>query len=230
MKNFKTLILSAIVPLSAALSPAAFAGTQPSQIVELFTSQGCSSCPPSNALVNDWSADDDILALTYSVEYWDYLGWKDTFADPKFSARQRAYAQAIGHGRVYTPQMVINGQIDKFRYSRAEINDVRLDDDSLTIKFDGNDVIVPANPDVESPAAVRLVTYTPGAQSVKVMRGENGGRTLTLSNVVTDVTDLGVWTNKDSRFALPDAQPGSAYAVLIQSEEYGPIIAAAVRD
>jgi len=152
MKNFKTLILSAIVPLSAALSPAAFAGTQPSQIVELFTSQGCSSCPPSNALVNDWSADDDILALTYSVEYWDYLGWKDTFADPKFSARQRAYAQAIGHGRVYTPQMVINGQ--------------------------------PANPDVESPAAVRLVTYTPGAQSVKVMRGENGGRTLTLSNVV----------------------------------------------
>ena len=224
----KKLFLSLALPIL--FTPAAFAGTNPSQVVELFTSQGCSSCPPSNALVNDWAGRDDVLALTYSVEYWDYLGWKDTFADPKFTARQKAYAEAIGHGRVYTPQMIINGQIDKFRYSRAEIKDVTLSADTLDITFDGNDLFIPANPDVDSPASVRLVTYIPGSQTVQVQRGENGGRTLMLTNVVTDVTDLGVWANKDSRFSLPETKPGETYAALVQDGEYGPIIAATLRE
>lgn len=199
-------------------------------MVELFTSQGCSSCPPSNALVNDWAGREDILALTYSVEYWDYLGWKDTFADPKFSGRQRAYAKAIGHGRVYTPQMVINGEIDKFRFSRAEIEDVTLTPAVLPITFDDDDVIVAANEDIKTNCIVRLVTYIPGAQTVKVKAGENGGRALTMTNVVTDVADLGVWPRKESRFALPSAIPGKAYAVLVQAGENGAIISAAVRN
>ena len=226
----KHYLISFALPALFAFSPSALAGEQPSQVVELFTSQGCSSCPPSNALVNDWAGHDDVLALTYSVEYWDYLGWKDTFADPKFTARQRAYAQAIGHGRVYTPQMIVNGQIDKFRYSRAEIKDVLLAPEALTLAFDGDNVFIPANPDIDSRASVRLVTYIPGAQTVKVMRGENGGRTLTMTNVVTDVTDLGVWANKDSRYALPEAKSGEAQAVLVQNGEYGPIISAALRE
>ena len=223
-------MISALVPLSALLSPLSFAGEQPSQVVELFTSQGCSSCPPSNALVNDWARHDGILALTYSVEYWDYLGWKDTFADPKFTARQRAYAQALGHGRVYTPQMVINGERDKFKYSRSQIEDVKLVEGILPIEFNGDDVIVPANEDIKSNAIVRLITYMPGTKTVNVKRGENGGRELTLSNVVTDVADLGVWTQTESRFALPPSQDDYAYAVLVQEGEYGPIISAAIRD
>lgn len=229
MRYFRHLTLSAALTVFGALSPAAFAAEPPSQVVELFTSQGCSSCPPTNALLNDWSARDDILALTYSVEYWDYLGWKDTFADPKFTARQRAYSKALGHGRVYTPQLVVNGKMDKFKYSRAQIDDVVLPSTAPSITFTDDSVSFTGGQ--EAPAgAVRLVTYTPGMQSVKVKRGENGGRKLTLTNVVTDVTDLGVWDAKDSTFALPQAEVGKAYAVLLQAGEYGPVTAAGVRE
>lgn len=227
MKNY---LISLALPALLAFSPNVFAGEQPSQVVELFTSQGCSSCPPSNALVNDWARRDDVLALTYSVEYWDYLGWKDTFADPKFTARQRAYANAIGHGRVYTPQMVINGARDKFRFSRAQIKNVTLADGILPITFGDEEIIVPGNNDIKTPCTVRLVRFIPGQQTVDVKRGENGGKALTLTNVVTDVQVLGNWPGEESRFALPARSDNEAFAVLVQQDDDGPIISAAVLD
>jgi len=100
-------ILSLTVLLGATTT--AFAGETPSTVVELFTSQGCSSCPPANEFVGRLSEDENILVLTYGVTYWDYLGWKDTFGDPAFTQRQREYGQAFGIGNVYTPQIVLNG-------------------------------------------------------------------------------------------------------------------------
>jgi len=110
MTYFKTsafALRKTLFSLSLALgvSTAALAGETPSTVVELFTSQGCSSCPPANEFVGNLSDDKDVLVLTYGVTYWDYLGWKDTFGDPAFTQRQREYGQAFGIGNVYTPQI-----------------------------------------------------------------------------------------------------------------------------
>lgn len=222
-------VLSFALPALLLFGPAAFAGEQPSQVVELFTSQGCSSCPPSNALITDWSKRDDILALTYSVEYWDYLGWKDTFADPEFTARQRAYARAIGHGRVYTPQIIVNGALDKFRFSRAEIDDIVLSQNVAPITIVGEDAVIGGNDYYLAPGTVRLISYQPGTQTVSVKAGENRGRKLELTNVVTGVTVLGPWLQTETRFTLPDVKAGEAQAIILQQDNYGPVISAAVR-
>src|SRR5215213_8380181 len=81
----------------------------PQAVVELFTSQGCSSCPPADALLTDLAQRPDVVALTLPVDYWDYLGWKDTLASPAFTARQRAYAHGRSDRQVYTPQIIVNG-------------------------------------------------------------------------------------------------------------------------
>lgn len=229
-----TLLTRLVAPaLYLVLSAPAFAGEAKTddveivQVVELFTSQGCSSCPPSNALVNDWSAQDSILALTYSVDYWDYLGWKDTFADPKFSNRQRAYSKALGHGRVYTPQMVINGERDKFRYARSQIKNVNLPEADLNMTLTDGAVSLGASEGFSGAASLELVTYLPGMQTVAVKRGENGGRDLTLTNVVTDFKALGLYRGQALSFALPEIPKGHEAAILIHDGDYGPILSAA---
>jgi len=178
-------------------------------------------------LFNDWSARESILALTYSVDYWDYLGWKDTFADPKFSNRQRAYSKALGHGRVYTPQMVINGERDKFRYARSEIKNVKLPDTDLDLTLSDDAVSLEKSDSFSGSANLELVTYLPGMQTVAVKHGENGGRDLILTNVVTDFTDLGVYTGSALSFALPDIPEGHEAAILIHDGDYGRILSAA---
>lgn len=217
--------LAALTVFSFFASPA-FAGQSPaSTVIELFTSQGCSSCPPSNTQLTNFAKDDDILALSYGVEYWDYLGWKDTFADPSFTDRQRAYSTAIGHGRVYTPQMVVNGSWDKPRLTKSAVKADVLSAiaPQLTLHEDGR-VEVGAAPSVT--ADLVFVTYIPGDQSVPVARGENSGRTLTVTNVVTSVTVLGRYDGKAAAFAR-DLRSGEAYAVILQKPEYGAIITAA---
>lgn len=194
------------------------------RVVELFTSQGCSSCPPSNALITDWAQEDGVLALTYSVDYWDYLGWRDSFADPKFTARQRAYAKAIGHGRVYTPQIVINGSVDQARFATREVMKKSLPTSRPAITRGTDGKISIAASDAAEPAQVSIVRYTPGTQQVDVKRGENGGRTLPLTNVVTDIIDGGVYSGVPLTLDVP--QDG-AFAVIIQGEGNGPIKAAA---
>lgn len=216
------LIASALMLTCA---PAYAGQVNTNQVVELFTSQGCSSCPPSNDLLKSIAENDDVLALTYSVEYWDYLGWADTFADPSFSQRQRSYSTAIGHGRVYTPQMVVNGVWDKPRVTKSEIKGdlVSAPAPQLTLN-DGGNFYVGESDDVTG--ELIFVTFVPGDQSVAVSRGENGGRTLTMTNVVTGVSKLGDYDGKAKTFEK-SVRSGEAYAVILHSPDNGPVLTAA---
>ena len=215
---------AALFAISSSAQDSAGADKPELRVVELFTSQGCSSCPPSNDLITQWSGDDSVLALTYSVDYWDYLGWRDSFADPKFTALQRSYSKAIGHGRVYTPQIIINGELDKPRFTTEKVLSVSLNDKRPAISLGQSGQVTIGDFPIDANAHIRLVSFTPGVQDVSIQRGENGGRTLALTNVVTAISDPQPYTG--AALSL-DAPQDTAFAVIIQKENYGPIIAAA---
>ncbi len=222
-----------ILPLAAffaATFPAsAFAGetaANPTHVVELFTSQGCSSCPPANRFVTKLADDPNTLVLTYGVTYWDYLGWEDTFGDPEFTKRQRDYRDAFGASNVYTPQIVLGGSAHSPRYSKRDVEDVGLPTEGagLSVSRDGNVLTIKA--DAPAGAALDIVSYIPGEQSVDVRRGENGGRVLRLTNVVTDVQTI-KWDGKATEFTLPKSD-NTAYAALIHDATSAKILDAAV--
>jgi hypothetical protein len=219
----KAGLLTVILALGAALPAQA---AQP-VVVELFTSQGCSSCPPANANLAAVSNRPDVLALSFGVTYWDYLGWKDTFANPQFTARQVAYERGLGHDGPFTPQIVVNGRADTVGNQRSDIE--RL---IAGAKLSGPDIsIADGTARVAAGAAdgaydVWLVRYDPRTIQVPVARGENGGATLPHKNVVRNLTRLGVWRGGAATFPLPPAPNGLLTAVLIQKPNGGPIIAA----
>ncbi|MET0180291.1 MAG: DUF1223 domain-containing protein [Novosphingobium sp.] len=220
------------VPAAAAKGPAAegAAATAGLTVVELFQSQGCSSCPPANANVNALVERPGILALSFAVTYWDYLGWKDKFAQPAFTARQRAYARSSRSDGVYTPQVVINGRRALVGANRASLGRAITAEGPLrggpAIARDGNAVLVGAQ--AGAPAAtVLVVTYDPRERRVPIRAGENNGKTLPHRNIVTDLREAGRWSGKAQRFALPaPADPGLRTAVLLQRGDGGPIVAA----
>ena len=214
----KLLISIAVLTFSA--SPA-FAGNGPDRVVELFTSQGCSSCPPANEFVASISDHTDILALTYGVTYWDYLGWKDTFAKPEFTKRQRAYGKAFDAANVYTPQIVLNGSSHSSRYSTRDVNSMTLHADRPEAKLSLMDGQLNfAMPDADK-YKVLIVGYMPGEQSVPVARGENRGRTLDLANVVTEITPI----DADETVLAKD---GLHYAALVHDPKTARIVTAAI--
>lgn len=199
-------------------------------VVELFQSQGCSSCPPAIANINAIADQPGILALTFAVTYWDRLGWKDTFAKPAFTARQWAYANAGGRGNVATPQVIVNGRGVLVGGDRAVL-------DSAIRKFDrgnggpaiaraGNMVRIGAGT-AAAPATIWFVQYDPRVQNVAIRAGENGGKTLPHRNVVRALQPLGRWTGASASFALPALfDPAYRGAILIQNGKAGPIVAA----
>jgi hypothetical protein len=201
-------------------------------VVELFTSQGCSSCPPANANLTAIADRPDVLALSFGVTYWDYLGWKDSFAKPEFTNRQYAYEQALHRATAYTPQMVVNGSTDLIGNSADELdrkiamgrNDAQP---APEITLTGNEVSIGAGKPLEDIADVWLVRYDPNIVQVPVARGENGGRTLPHKNVVHDFVRLGGWSGAAVRFDLQPAPDGLKTAILVQSAYTGPILAAA---
>jgi hypothetical protein len=219
-----------LAALSLAAGPAA-AG-QPI-VVELFTSQGCSSCPPANATVSAMAGRADVLALSFGVTYWDELGWKDTFASPQYTARQWDYARGLGHSQVWTPQVVVDGRADTVGQDAAEIEPLiraararRAGEPQISIQ--GATVSVAAAPAPNRAAQVWLVRYDPRVVQVAIQRGENGGKTLPHRNVVRELTRLGSWSGQAASFAIkPAADPNLRTAVLIQSSAGGPILAAA---
>ncbi len=223
----KRLLFSFV--LTSALAQTAFAGSsQPDRVVELFTSQGCSSCPPANRIVTKVSDDPDTLALSYGVTYWDYLGWKDTFADPKFTQRQKSYGRVFEMGHLYTPQLVLNGASHGSRYSQKDIRTMDLPTERPRLELMKSEDGLSARIVCEKPYKAVLVEYVYGPQTVPVKAGENRGRTLTLSNVVTDVIDLGVWEPQDDPVdILPETSIGKAYALLLHDVDSGNIISAA---
>ena len=212
--------------------PASAADAQHPAVIELFQSQGCSSCPPANANLIELSRRPDILALSFGVTYWDQLGWKDTFGSPQYTARQWDYAHALHHSQVWTPQMVVNGRADVVGTDKGEIEALlpRADRGAAgpAIAVTPTQVSVGAAIAPGGPADVWLVRYEPRIVQVPIRRGENEGRTLPHKNVVRALVKLGVWSGQAQRYAVPgDADANLATAVLIQAGAGGPVLAAA---
>jgi hypothetical protein len=200
-------------------------------VVELFQSQGCSSCPPANANVSALSDRPDVLALSFEVTYWDDLGWKDTFATPAYTARQWDYAHGLGHGDVFTPQVVINGRRDGVGVDPAELRALLTAGDRGAsgpfVSIGAGVVTISAGP-ARDAADVWLVRYDPRIVRVSIKRGENAGRTLPHKNVVRELTRIGRWSGSAERLPIPAAaDPILRTAVLVQSPGGGPILAAA---
>lgn len=217
--------------LAAALLTAPVAATAaPLTVVELFQSQGCSSCPPANANVNALIASrPDVLALSYAVTYWDQLGWKDRFASAANTQRQWDYAKGLRHDNVWTPQVVVNGRADITGTRAAPLSALiaatpRVAGPVLTVARGSVSV---ASAPTAGPADVWLVRYDPRTQEVAVKAGENGGRTLPHRNIVRELTRLGRWSGAPATFTLPPAATGLATAILVQGVRGGPILAAA---
>ncbi len=227
---------------------AAFTGTaaapghaiaQSKVVIELFTSQGCSSCPPADKLVGKLAGRRDVIALTFPVDYWDYLGWKDTLASPAYSARQRSYARARGDGQVYTPQIVVGGKSHvvgshasavKKAIARSKQQDTGV---SLTMHTEGDSIVIKAGAAPEGtrvkPATIWLAMVKNSA-SVEITRGENRGRTITYHRVVKTMTPVGQWKGKEVTVRLPKTPLQNTDAdgctVLLQQDNAGPILAA----
>jgi hypothetical protein len=227
---------------AAAIAVFALAGASGAQstqdgdlvVVELFTSQGCSSCPPADALLAELAAREDILALSLHVDYWDYIGWKDAFAQPAFTVRQKGYAAAGGHRMIYTPQMIIAGQTDVIGHKTMKVVDairahqghpspVRLEiertDDRFTV------TVSPRGAGVK-PARVQLVRYAP-ARKTEVTRGENAGHTLAHANVVQQFKTVAEWSGKDAQSVALQIDGSDLAAIIVQEAPYGPVLAAA---
>ena len=200
-------------------------------VIELFQSQGCSSCPPANANVNALAtARPDVLALSYAVTYWDQLGWKDTFAQPAFTERQRAYQRSGQSDGVYTPQVVINGRKALVGADRGGLNRAVAAVGPLrggpAIVRDAGGVTIGAGQG--GPATVLVVTYDPRERAVPVKAGENTGRTLPHRNIVTALREAGVWNGKSLHVvvAMPKDR-ALRNVVLVQRGAGGPLLAAA---
>jgi hypothetical protein len=218
-------------PIPEALAKSRDAGVGAPVVVELFQSQGCSSCPPANANVNALAARPDILALSFAVTYWDHLGWKDRFAQPAFTERQRAYARSGHSDGVYTPQVVINGRRALVGANSAKLARAVAAEGPArggpAIARDGAMLLLGAAPASTAPANVLVVTYDPRERKVPIRAGENGGKTLPHRNIVTAIRQAGEWRGRALRLPLPPPSDRILRtAVLVQRGDGGPIIAA----
>ena len=226
-------LAAASVAIGMIWSAPIWAQTSP-VVVELYTSQGCSSCPPADALLGKLAKRDDVIPLALHVDYWDYIGWKDEFARPAHTKRQRGYAHVAGRNMIYTPQMIINGQEDVVGAHAMELADLIARHKAvaplvqLVAQRRGDRLEVSASPlgQVDGPLTVHLVRYTALRQS-HITRGENAGRDLDYSNVVGDWTVLGQWDGR-APYELKTVVSGDQPAVvLIQRPGPGAILAAA---
>ncbi len=229
-----TAPLPALIAAAAALmaAPSLAADAAHPTVVELFQSQGCSSCPPANANLTAIAGRPDILALSFAVTYWDQLGWKDTFATPAYTARQWDYAKGLRHDNVFTPQVVVDGRRDGVGADTGQFRALVASADrggsgpALTLASDA--VVIGPGGAPRGGADVWLVRYDPRVVQVPIKRGENGGRTLPHRNIVRQLAHLGRWTGSAERLSLPGAaDPALKTAVLVQTQGGGPILAAA---
>jgi hypothetical protein len=215
-----------------------------SGVVELFTSQGCSSCPPADKVLAELSESDDVLALAWHVDYWDYIGWKDTFASPDYTARQRAYARAQSERMIYTPQAMINGRKHMNGGAGTSINRTLASHESggalyvdVDLKSVGDEVKLVMEPTKAASAsyAVTLVTFD-RQEEVEITRGENHGKTITYHNIVRDSMPVMTWKGEGVNMMLAQNVAASVgkdmgLAVLVQElttdGDPGPIVGAA---
>ena len=226
--------LGALMILAALPNMGFAAATGHPTVIELFQSQGCSSCPPAEANVAAISDRADVLALAFEVDYWDRLGWKDTFSKAAWTARQYAYAHSMGRDGVYTPQVVVNGRAEGAGLEAGELAGLMRRGDrgagGPEVAFANNAVAVGAGSAPAGGADVWLARYIPRTVEVPIPRGENAGHTLPYRDVVREMVLIGHWHGDATTFPLPGGgEPGLAEAAVVQTAGAGPILAAAKR-
>jgi hypothetical protein len=245
----------AVLLAAACLAPGLARAQAAPVVLELYTSQGCSSCPPADALFAELAQRDDVIALALHVDYWDYLGWKDAFARPRHTARQKAYAKAVRSRTIFTPEMIVQGG-DRLKGHDAaaileEIAARRRDAPgaALTVERQGEEIridvappapvpttgtaseavaVAEASADISGPtvADVHVVRFIP-EERVAIEGGENAGQVVTYNNIVTDWQTVGQWDgHSDASFVYPAEEDGPV-AVIVQRARMGPILAAA---
>jgi hypothetical protein len=202
-------------------------------VIELFQSQGCSSCPPAEANVGAVSDRADVLALSFEVDYWDRLGWKDTFSRPAWTARQYAYAHAMSRDGVYTPQVVVNGRAEGDGLEPGALAGLMSRGDrgagGPSLGFSGGALKIGPGVAPAGGADVWLARYIPHTVEVAIPRGENGGHTLPYKDVVREMVLLGKWRGEAATFPAPGGDASLAEAAIVQGSGGGPILAAAKR-
>jgi hypothetical protein len=190
------------------------AHAEPRAVIELFTSQGCSSCPPADRIIGELAKDPSVIALSMPIDYWDYLGWKDTLADSRFSARQKAYSQMRGDRDVYTPQVVINGSAHVVGSDRAGIEDAIGDTKKadgvmsvpVTMTLAGKQITVSVAASPKAPAATHgeiWICSISKAVPISIGRGENRGREVTYHNVVRNLLKVGDYNGTAGSWTVP---------------------------
>ncbi len=230
--------IAPIVPIALSLSLFAMARDAEAQqspvVLELYTSQGCSSCPPADELLAELSRLDGVIALALHVDYWDYLGWKDSFADKAYTKRQKTYARALRQRTLFTPQMIVQGEemvvgrdaatifdrITEHRGRRAPLD--------LEISRNGDVLKVELEPLVSGigPADVQVVEFNP-ADEVTIEAGENAGQSITYTNVVTNWQVVGRWDGVSETELTIEGVGAGPLAVIVQAAPQGAILNAA---
>jgi hypothetical protein len=187
---------------------------EPRAVVELFTSQGCSSCPPADKIIGELAKDPSVIAMSMPIDYWDYLGWKDTLADARFSARQKAYSHMRGDREVYTPQVVVNGSAHVLGSDRAgiesAIGDTRKAEGVMSVPVTmtqaGRQINVSVAASKKGPAAMHgevWICSISKAVPISIGRGENSGREITYHNVVRNLLKVGDWDGNPGSWTVP---------------------------
>ncbi len=229
-------IIAAAALLALSTLPPAQADTQFPVVVELYTSQGCSSCPPAEAYMRELAQRDDVIGLEFHVDYWDYIGWKDMFADPAFTKRQKQYVRRLGARYTYTPQMVIGGSVHAVGSERDTVEKhIRAARDAtgsrppVTLRREGETLIIEiGNAPVSGTYDVTFVAFDK-PHTTKVRRGENRGQTLINANVVRELAVVGKWSGKAAtyRVSLAGKKGDGGCAVIVQNRGPGRVLTAA---
>ncbi|MEE1656653.1 DUF1223 domain-containing protein [Microvirga sp. CF3062] len=227
---FRLKAILAALAFAACLQPAL--AEPPRAVVELFTSQGCSSCPPADELLVEYSRQPDIVALSLPVNYWDYLGWKDTLAHVAFTERQKAYAHSRSDRQVFTPQMIVNGKKSSIGSDRAQVEKAiqyttkgrkALPVNVIITEQNGAvSIAIEETPDTAQREAEIWILPVLKSQTVPIERGENRGKTITYANVVRGLNRVGDWRGGSARFEVPlemARKGGDAYVVLLQGTD-----------
>ncbi|MEQ6247648.1 DUF1223 domain-containing protein [Sulfitobacter sp. HNIBRBA3233] len=237
------MMIRALKPLGCALTGAMLSLAKPlwaeqrPVVVELFTSQGCSSCPPADEMFLALSEREDVIAIALHVDYWDYIGWADEYAVPGHADRQRAYAQTAGRRSIYTPEIIVNGETDivgakpmALSKAIAEHKEApRSIDLELTRDGDTLSVRAEALADLAGPMEVHLVRLMP-TQTSEITRGENSGKTIEYSNIAYNWRAIGTWDGASELAVTASVEGTDPVVVLVQDAGAGAIRAAAILD
>lgn len=232
MFSFKSFLAAATLAL---FTPAYGHASDNPVVVELYTSQGCSSCPPADAILHELTNRDDVIPLAFHVDYWDYIGWKDLFADPAHAKRQRAYAAQGNRRSIYTPEMVVNGETDivgaKAMALSKAIADHAARSPAVDVELSRNGDTLTVQASVlktsSGPMVIQMLRYTP-EKTTKIKRGENAGKTLRYANVVEGLIVLGTWDGLAPLSMTTKVKGNKPIVVIIQNQSAGPILAADV--